>query len=107
MMFICMIRESAEINFALMALKDCFRAYYTQASIKHNDVSHNSNKSCASHYALNKNVKNNIRINEKYPNLISNPNNLVASQRPDFIDPLNGSAVRAPFRASLLTRGKT
>jgi len=97
-------RESADINFALMALKDCFRAYYTQGSMKSSEVSNNSLKNSMSHYKLNSDMKNNVRNSQKYPNLISNPNNLVASQRPDFIDPLSGSTVRAPFRASLLTR---
>lgn len=70
-------RESADINFGLMALKDCFRAYHAQCSGQ--------------------------RMMMRHPELISSVHGTSSSSRCyNHVDDL--APTRAPYRASLLTR---
>ena len=77
-------RESADINFALMALKDCFRAYHAQ--------------SLGSKTMLRRESYTPQEMRDKIPGGIDSAVSLC-------INPLNDLAPsRAPFRASSLTR---
>ena len=69
-------RESAEINFALMALKDCFRAYF----------------------ALSLGKKTTLKINSPGGEDVSR------TQRVSTNSPSDSCPTRAPYRASPLTR---
>jgi hypothetical protein len=91
-------KESADINFALMALKDCFRAYHQQLlvnSTKSDEQGHTADTRPETVFANTPtpNTTNNNSANDITDTIITTP--AVDTQPP---------VIRIPYRSSLLTK---